>query len=188
MDGLTPAAIVAELDKYIVGQREAKRAVAVALRSRLRRGRLPDDLRDEVSPKNILMIGPTGVGKTEIARRVARLVDAPFVKVEATRFTEAGYVGQDVETIVFDLLDTAIDMIHDEKVRTVQDQADGLAKERLVAYLWQQLNGKSGAQRRATARRRAGRRDGGPEPARDRGGLNRPDDPEAARVDLAKVA
>lgn len=102
---LTPRQIVAELDKYIVGQEEAKRAVAVALRNRYRRARLPEDLREEVMPKNILMIGPTGVGKTEIARRLARLVNAPFVKVEATKFTEVGYVGRDVDSMVRDLVE-----------------------------------------------------------------------------------
>jgi ATP-dependent HslUV protease ATP-binding subunit HslU len=114
-----------------------------------------------VIPKNILMIGPTGVGKTEIARRVARLLDAPFIKVEATRFTEAGYVGEDVETIVFDLVDTAIDMIHEERVKQVQDRAEKLAYERLVGYLYQQLNNsKSSPKRRIAARRRGGRHDG----------------------------
>src|ERR1044071_9085339 len=105
---LTPSQIVAELDKYIVGQKNAKRAVAVALRNRYRRRLLPEDLREEVIPKNILMIGPTGVGKTEIARRLATLARAPFIKVEATKFTEVGYVGRDVETIVRDLVDVAM--------------------------------------------------------------------------------
>ncbi|MBA2753234.1 MAG: AAA family ATPase, partial [Chloroflexia bacterium] len=104
LEDLTPVQIVAELDRYIIGQADAKRAVAVALRNRFRRQRLPDDMRQEVQPKNILMIGPTGVGKTEIARRVAKIVDAPFVKVEATKFTEVGYVGRDVESIVRDLV------------------------------------------------------------------------------------
>src|SRR6188472_3320413 len=131
MDGLPPAAIVAELDKYIVGQRAAKRAVAVALRSRVRRGQLPDDLRDEVSPKNILMIGPTGVGKTEIARRVAKLVDAPFIKVEATRFTEVGYVGRDVESIIRDLTEIAISNLHGQRLEQVKEEASTLAAQRL---------------------------------------------------------
>src|SRR6188472_171957 len=130
MDGLPPAAIVAELDKYIVGQRAAKRAVAVALRSRVRRDQLPDELRDEVSPKNILMIGPTGVGKTEIARRVARLVDAPFIKVEATRFTEVGYVGRDVESIVRDLLEVSIDQVDERLFAQVRPEAEQAAIER----------------------------------------------------------
>jgi ATP-dependent HslUV protease ATP-binding subunit HslU len=127
---LTPAAIVAELDRYVVGQREAKRAVAIALRNRLRRERLPEELRDEVSPKNILMIGPTGVGKTEIARRVARIVDAPFLKVEATKFTEVGYVGRDVDSIVRDLVEVAIGQLHDERLAQVQPEAERAAVER----------------------------------------------------------
>ena len=105
---LTPREIVRELDRYIIGQDEAKRAVAVALRNRYRRAQLPPEIREEVTPKNILMVGPTGVGKTEIARRLAKLVDAPFVKVEATKFTEVGYVGRDVESIVRDLLEASI--------------------------------------------------------------------------------
>src|SRR5690349_16835619 len=109
-ESLTPPNIVAELDKHIIGQAEAKRAVAVALRNRWRRMQLSSPLRDEIMPKNILMIGPTGVGKTEIARRVAKLADAPFVKVEATKFTEVGYVGRDVESIIRDLIDMAIKM------------------------------------------------------------------------------
>src|SRR5207253_4504598 len=135
MEELTPAAIVAELDRYIVGQREAKRAVAIALRNRLRRARLPDDLRDEVSPKNILMIGPTGVGKTEIARRVARVVDAPFLKVEATKFTEVGYVGRDVESIVRDLAEVAFSMEHDRRLTEVHEKAEHLATERIINYI-----------------------------------------------------
>ena len=105
---LTPREIVRELDRYIIGQTDAKRAVAVALRNRYRRAMLPDDIRDEVTPKNILMVGPTGVGKTEIARRLAKLVEAPFVKVEATKFTEVGYVGRDVESIIRDLVEASI--------------------------------------------------------------------------------
>src|SRR5436305_620973 len=132
LDDMTPREIVLELDKYIVGQAAAKRAVAIALRNRYRRQQLTPELRRDVLPKNILMIGPTGVGKTEIARRVARLVDAPFVKVEATRFTEAGYVGQDVETIVFDLVDAAIDLVQNQKFRLVQDRAASLATARLI--------------------------------------------------------
>src|SRR5882757_9175694 len=116
LDELTPREIVAELDKHIVGQAEAKRAVAIALRNRWRRMQLSSPLRDEVMPKNILMIGPTGVGKTEIARRVAKLADAPFIKVEATKFTEVGYVGRDVESIIRDLTEAAVNMVHDEKM------------------------------------------------------------------------
>jgi ATP-dependent HslUV protease ATP-binding subunit HslU len=132
---LTPRRIVEELDKYIVGQRQAKKAVAIALRNRYRRKLLPDDFRDEVIPKNILMIGPTGVGKTEIARRLAKLVKAPFIKVEATKFTEVGYVGRDVESIVRDLVETAIRMVKQEKMAMVQDRAERLANERIVELL-----------------------------------------------------
>lgn len=135
MEDLTPRQIVAELDKYIIGQREAKKAVAVALRNRIRRRRLPPELRDEISPKNILMIGPTGVGKTEIARRLARLVNAPFVKVEATKFTEVGYVGRDVDAMVRDLVETAIRMVKTEKMAEVQEKAGELAEERLLDIL-----------------------------------------------------
>ncbi|CAA9563795.1 MAG: ATP-dependent hsl protease ATP-binding subunit HslU [uncultured Thermomicrobiales bacterium] len=135
MDDLTPAAIVTELDKYIIGQSDAKRAVAVALRNRYRRQLLPDDLRQEVQPKNILMIGPTGVGKTEIARRVAKIVDAPFLKVEATKFTEVGYVGRDVESIVRDLVEVAISMLHGERMEQVKDEATRAAVQRLADLL-----------------------------------------------------
>lgn len=131
----TPRQIVEELDKYIVGQQEAKRAVAVALRNRYRRSLLAPELREEIIPKNILMIGPTGVGKTEIARRLAKLVGAPFVKLEATKFTEVGYVGRDVESMVRDLVETAIRMLKDEKMESVQDQAKELAEERLIEML-----------------------------------------------------
>lgn len=135
MEALTPRLIVGELDKYIVGQEKAKRAVAVALRNRYRRSKLPEDLIDEVVPKNILMIGPTGVGKTEIARRLARLVKAPFVKVEATKFTEVGYVGRDVESMVRDLVETSIRMIRQEKIEEVEEKANRLAEERIVELL-----------------------------------------------------
>ncbi|MCU6707094.1 ATP-dependent protease ATPase subunit HslU [Paenibacillus sp. J5C_2022] len=134
-DTLTPRQIVAELDKYIVGQKDAKRSVAVALRNRYRRSKLDEALRDEIMPKNILMIGPTGVGKTEIARRLARLVRAPFVKVEATKFTEVGYVGRDVESMVRDLVETAIRMVKSEKTEEVKEQAEKLANERIVTLL-----------------------------------------------------
>ncbi|WP_274651552.1 ATP-dependent protease ATPase subunit HslU [Paenibacillus humicola] len=134
-DVLTPRQIVAELDKYIVGQKQAKRSVAVALRNRYRRSRLEETLRDEIVPKNILMIGPTGVGKTEIARRLAKLVGAPFVKVEATKFTEVGYVGRDVESMVRDLVETAIRMVKAEKTEKVRDKAEVLANERIVSML-----------------------------------------------------
>ncbi|WP_281361135.1 ATP-dependent protease ATPase subunit HslU [Kroppenstedtia pulmonis] len=131
----TPREIVEELDKYIVGQHSAKRAVAVALRNRYRRTKLPEELMDEVVPKNILMIGPTGVGKTEIARRLAKLVGAPFVKVEATKFTEVGYVGRDVESMVRDLVETAIRIVKAEQLENVKEKAEELADERIVSIL-----------------------------------------------------
>jgi ATP-dependent HslUV protease ATP-binding subunit HslU len=137
-ESLTPKEIVAELDRYIIGQDDAKRAVAVALRNRYRRQQLPEEMRREVQPKNILMIGSTGVGKTEIARRVARIVDAPFLKVEATKFTEVGYVGRDVESIVRDLVEIAISMIHTERTDQVKEQASALALERLSEILSEQ--------------------------------------------------
>ncbi|AJE44913.1 ATP-dependent protease ATPase subunit HslU [Celeribacter indicus] len=132
MTDLTPREIVSELDRYIIGQKDAKRAVAVALRNRWRRKQLSDDLRDEVYPKNILMIGPTGVGKTEISRRLAKLARAPFVKVEATKFTEVGYVGRDVEQIVRDLVDTAISQTRDYMRDEVKARAQGAAEERVI--------------------------------------------------------
>ncbi|TJY43197.1 ATP-dependent protease ATPase subunit HslU [Cohnella pontilimi] len=134
-ENMTPRQIVAELDKYIVGQKQAKRSVAVALRNRYRRSRLPEELRDEVVPKNILMIGPTGVGKTEIARRLAKLVHAPFIKIEATKFTEVGYVGRDVESMVRDLVETAIRMVKEERTEKVKDKAEEAAVERLASLL-----------------------------------------------------
>src|SRR5215467_6552959 len=124
METLTPRRIVAELDKYIVGQAAAKRAVAIALRNRYRRSRLAPERRDEIIPKNILMIGPTGVGKTEIARRLARLAAAPFVKVEATKFTEVGYVGRDVEQIVRDLVEVGVKLVREEEVTKVRASAE----------------------------------------------------------------
>ncbi len=131
----TPKEIVKELDHYIIGQRQAKRSVAIALRNRYRRMQLADDLIDEVVPKNILMIGPTGVGKTEIARRLAKLVGAPFIKVEATKFTEVGYVGRDVESMIRDLVESAIRLEKEERTLLVQDEAEALANERLLDYL-----------------------------------------------------
>ena len=131
-ESLTPQQIVTELDKYIIGQNDAKKSVAVALRNRYRRSRLPKEAQEEISPKNIIMIGPTGVGKTEIARRLAKLVRAPFVKVEATKFTEVGYVGRDVESIVRDLVEVAIRMVNDAKIEGVEYQAEKLAEERLL--------------------------------------------------------
>jgi len=135
MNTLTPAQIVAELDRYIVGQDRAKRAVAVALRNRWRRQNLPAELRDEVAPKNIIMIGPTGVGKTEVARRLARLAQAPFIKVEASKYTEVGYVGRDVESIVRDLVEIGVAMVKAERLTAVQDKAEQLAEERLLDIL-----------------------------------------------------
>ena len=135
MEALTPAQIVAELDKYIVGQKAAKRAVAVALRDRYRRRRLPTDMRDEVIPKNILMIGSTGVGKTEIARRLAVLARAPFLKVEATKFTEVGYVGRNVDSMVRDLVQMAIRLVENEKVEAVRPQAEERAIQRILDIL-----------------------------------------------------
>ncbi len=132
---LTPRKIVEELDKYIVGQKNAKRAVAIALRNRYRRSLLDESIRDEIAPKNILMIGPTGVGKTEIARRLAKLARAPFVKVEATKFTEVGYVGRDVESMVRDLVETSIRIVKMEKMEQVRTRAERLAEERLVSIL-----------------------------------------------------
>ena len=124
-----------ELDKYIVGQNAAKKAVAIALRNRVRRQKLPPELAEEILPKNILMIGPTGVGKTEIARRLARLAGCPFVKVEASKYTEVGYVGRDVESMVRDLVETAIDMVREEKLDEVAERAEQSAEERLLDLL-----------------------------------------------------
>ena len=135
MAELTPRQIVRELDRYIVGQDEAKRAVAIALRNRYRRSKVDDAMREEISPKNILMIGPTGVGKTEIARRLAKLVSAPFIKVEATKFTEVGYVGRDVESIVRDLVENAIRMVREEHTARVAPRARVIAEDRLVTLL-----------------------------------------------------
>jgi ATP-dependent HslUV protease ATP-binding subunit HslU len=134
-DALTPVQIVAELDRYIVGQEKAKRAVAIALRNRWRRQNLPAELRDEVAPKNIIMIGPTGVGKTEIARRLARLSQAPFIKVEASKYTEVGYVGRDVESMIRDLTELAVNMVKSEMTAAVQDKAERLAEDRLLDLL-----------------------------------------------------
>ncbi len=131
----TPREIVGELDRYIVGQAKAKRAVAIALRNRFRRQRVPPELRDEIAPKNIIMIGPTGVGKTEIARRLAKLAQAPFVKVEATKFTEVGYVGRDVESMIRDLVEQAIELVRSEQMENVKTRAVQLAEERLVKLI-----------------------------------------------------
>ncbi len=135
LEELTPREIVAELDKYVVGQKAAKRAVAIALRNRMRRQKLPPDLAEDIMPKNIIMIGPTGVGKTEIARRLAKLTNSPFLKVEASKFTEVGYVGRDVESMVRDLVEIAIDMVREEKLEEVEDKAELNAEERLLDLL-----------------------------------------------------
>ncbi|MBV9769672.1 MAG: AAA family ATPase, partial [Bryobacterales bacterium] len=135
LDELTPREIVQELDKYVIGQAEAKRAVAIALRNRIRRQKLEPELAEEVMPKNILMIGPTGVGKTEIARRLAKLANSPFLKVEASKFTEVGYVGRDVEAIIRDLVDISIDMVREERLEEVADRAEKNAEERLLDLL-----------------------------------------------------
>src|ERR1700747_1113504 len=135
MSSLTPREIVAELDKHIIGQDAAKRAVAIALRNRWRRMQVTEPLRQEITPKNILMIGPTGVGKTEIARRLARLAQAPFLKVEATKFTEVGYVGRDVDQIVRDLVESAIGMVRERRRAGVRARAEGAAEERLLDAL-----------------------------------------------------
>jgi ATP-dependent HslUV protease ATP-binding subunit HslU len=135
MQTFTPREIVSELDRYIIGQDKAKRAVAIALRNRWRRMRVPEELRDEIAPKNIIMIGPTGVGKTEIARRLARLAQAPFLKVEASKFTEVGYVGRDVESMIRDLMELAVNMIKEEEIQKVQVRAQELAEERVLDIL-----------------------------------------------------
>jgi ATP-dependent HslUV protease ATP-binding subunit HslU len=136
MENFTPREIVSELDKYIVGQKDAKRSVAIALRNRWRRQQVPESLRDEIAPKNIIMIGPTGVGKTEIARRLAKLAQAPFLKVEASKYTEVGYVGRDVESMIRDLAELAINMVRAEESRKVQSKAEDQAEERLLDLLF----------------------------------------------------
>ena len=135
MRELTPRKIVAELDKYIVGQKEAKRAVAIAIRNRWRRLQLSDEMREEVMPKNIIMIGPTGVGKTEIARRIASLVKAPFLKVEASKYTEVGYHGRDVESMIRDIVEIAVNMVRTEQMEKVSEKAEKNTEERLLDLL-----------------------------------------------------
>ncbi len=145
LDEMTPRQIVAELDKYIVGQDAAKKAVAIALRNRWRRQRVDEDLREEIAPNNIIMIGPTGVGKTEIARRLARLAGAPFVKVEASKFTEVGYVGRDVESMIRDLVDMSVNMVRTEREDEVQEEAEKRVEERLLDLLIPPVSDGSGA-------------------------------------------
>ena len=132
LDEMTPREIVAELDKYVIGQQQAKRAVAIALRNRIRRQKVDEEMAEEIAPKNIIMIGPTGVGKTEIARRLARLANSPFLKVEATKFTEVGYVGRDVESMVRDLVEIAVDMVRMERITEIEEKAEQNAEERLL--------------------------------------------------------
>src|SRR6187455_3300126 len=132
---MTPREIVSELDRYIVGQKDAKRAVAIALRNRWRRQQVAEDLREEIAPKNIILIGPTGVGKTEISRRLAKLAQAPFIKVEASKFTEVGYVGRDVESIIRDLTDLAVNMVKEEEKQKVEIRAREVAEERVLDLL-----------------------------------------------------
>ena len=136
MQTFTPREIVSELDKYIVGQKDAKRSVAIALRNRWRRQQVPEPLRDEIAPKNIIMIGPTGVGKTEIARRLAKLAQAPFLKMEASKFTEVGYVGRDVESMIRDLTDQAVNMVKAEESRRFRTKAEEMAEERLLDFFF----------------------------------------------------
>src|SRR6266545_3511606 len=135
LENMTPRQIVAELDKFVVGQKKAKRAVAIALRNRWRRQQLPAEIAEEIAPKNILMIGSTGVGKTEIARRLARLARAPFLKVEASKFTEVGYVGRDVESMVRDLVEVAVKLVRDEEGAKVREAAERNARERILDIL-----------------------------------------------------
>ena len=135
LDELTPRQIVVELDKYVIGQADAKKSIAIALRNRIRRQKLEPEMAEEVMPKNILMIGPTGVGKTELARRLAKLSNSPFLKVEASKFTEVGYVGRDVESMIRDLVEVSIDMVREERLEEVADHAEEAAEEKLLDLL-----------------------------------------------------
>jgi ATP-dependent HslUV protease ATP-binding subunit HslU len=150
LDELTPRQIVQELDKHVIGQPDAKRAVAIALRNRLRRQKLPPDMAEEVMPKNILMIGPTGVGKTELARRLAKLANSPFIKVEASKFTEVGYVGRDVEAMIRDLVDIAIDMVRGQKLEEVAERAEANAENRILDLLMPAAAGENGTDNEKT--------------------------------------
>src|SRR6266851_4985380 len=147
IENMTPRQIAGELDKFVVGQRLAKRAVAIALRNRWRRQQLPPEVAEEIAPKNILMIGPTGVGKTEIARRLARLAKAPFLKVEASKFTEVGYVGRDVDSIVRDLVEVSVKLVRDEEAAKVRPRAKEAAEERLLDLLLPRGSGRGFADR-----------------------------------------
>jgi ATP-dependent HslUV protease ATP-binding subunit HslU len=161
LDELTPREIVQELDKYVIGQGEAKKAVAIALRNRIRRQKLSPDMADEVMPKNILMMGPTGVGKTEVARRLAKLANSPFVKIEATKFTEVGYVGRDVDSMIRDLVEVAIDMLREEKLELVADRAEANAEERMLDLLMPpQEEGDAGTVEKTREKLRASLREG----------------------------
>ncbi|TVP58644.1 MAG: ATP-dependent protease ATPase subunit HslU [Gemmatimonadales bacterium] len=179
LDDLTPRQIVEELDRYIIGQKNAKKAVAIALRNRWRRQRVAEDLRDEILPSNIILIGPTGVGKTEVARRLARLANAPFTKVEASKFTEVGYVGRDVESMIRDLVDVAVNLVRAEREDEVQDRAEERAEERLLDLLFP-----PGAESRAPKSARRKPRPGVPDQS---GGPDGPLPPNAARVETARV-
>src|SRR5579862_3876809 len=159
LDELTPREIVAELDKHVIGQKDAKRAVAIALRNRTRRQKLPPDLAEEIIPKNIIMIGPTGVGKTEIARRLAKLANSPFLKVEASKFTEVGYVGRDVESMIRDLVEIAIDMVREERLNEVGERAERNAEERVLDLLMPTQPEPSESAERTREKLRAGKLD-----------------------------